>query len=118
MISRKHGEKTFGYKDISSKHMLSIYRSAVDRNLEFDVDAKFLWHLWLKQDGKCVYTNKPLSFKTVPRTASLDRINSKVGYVKNNVQWVDVKINRMKLDLSEQEFLELCSLVSSRKEIK
>lgn len=43
--------------------------------------------------------------------ASLDRIDSSQGYIKGNVQWVHKDINKMKFDLSQDRFLELCNII-------
>ena len=44
-------------------------------------------------------------------TASLDRIDSSKGYIKGNVQWVHKEFNKMKLDLLDKEFIDICKLV-------
>ena len=43
--------------------------------------------------------------------ASVDRIDSSKGYVIDNIQWVYRKINRMKNDVSDMDFVDLCTLV-------
>lgn len=45
-------------------------------------------------------------------TASLDRTNSYKGYLKNNVKWVHKTVNKMKQNLSEEEFIYFCKLVT------
>lgn len=50
------------------------------------------------------------------QTASLDRINSSIGYTIDNVQWVHKKINMMKMDLSQEEFINYCRLVVKNNE--
>lgn len=66
------------------------------------------------QDGRCAFTNLILGFAPKYRndlqlqTASLDRIDSSKGYVKNNVQWVHKTINIMKQAQSNEEFIKLC----------
>ena len=42
---------------------------------------------------------------TRDQTASLDRIDSKKGYVEGNVQWVHKRINEMKMDHSNKELI-------------
>lgn len=37
--------------------------------------------------------------------ASLDRIDSSIGYIQGNVRWLDKDVNKMKLDMSDDEFL-------------
>lgn len=44
--------------------------------------------------------------------ASIDRIDSNLGYVRNNIQWVLKDINKMKNDFDQSHFIELCSKVS------
>ena len=44
-------------------------------------------------------------------TASLDRIDSKLGYVEGNVQWVHKRLNMMKGTMSQDEFILMCKLV-------
>ena len=47
-------------------------------------------------------------------TASLDRIDSSLGYVKNNVQWVHKDINKMKQELNENYFKNLCKIIAKK----
>ena len=47
-------------------------------------------------------------------TASLDRIDSSKGYVKDNVQWVHKDINRMKWNFPQDKFVKLCSFVANK----
>jgi hypothetical protein len=49
-------------------------------------------------------------------TASLDRIDSKVGYTKNNVQWVHKDVNNAKQDFEEDYFFNMCREVVAHKE--
>ena len=41
---------------------------------------------------------------------SIDRINSDLGYTKDNIQLVSAMINRMKSDLTSKEFIDFCLL--------
>ena len=49
--------------------------------------------------------------KKILRTASIDRIDSKSGYIEGNIQWVHKFINSMKLDHTQEEFIKLCKAV-------
>lgn len=42
------------------------------------------------------------------QTASLDRIDSNIGYIKDNVQWVHKHVNQMKWNFDEDYFIDLC----------
>lgn len=87
------------------------------RGLEVNVTDEYLWELYIKQDKKCVYTGLTLClsndrvFKKINNTASVDRIDSNKGYIIGNVQWVHKKINNMKNNMSDKEFISWCRLV-------
>lgn len=106
-----------GIGEISQTFINRIIRNAKNRNLSFDISKEFLWELYLQQEGKCALSGLDISFAektTEPNEASLDRIDSDKGYVKDNVQWVHKDINKMKMELNESRFIELCKLVSSK----
>ena len=61
-----------------------------------------------KQNNKCIYTGQELNWKqNTINKASIDRIDSNKGYVKNNIQLVSHLINQAKSDLKHNEFLLL-----------
>jgi hypothetical protein len=95
--------------ELSRKHVANIRYHAKSRNLEFDLTDTQMWELYIKQNKKCAISGVDLIFDIkVPRntTASLDRINSDIGYIISNVQWVHKEINAMKSYHVEQYFLE------------
>ena len=54
-----------------------------------NLTADYLYDLFIKQNGRCVYTNEKMRIEPKSLlTLSLDRIIPKLGYVKGNVQWV------------------------------
>ena len=56
------------------------------RELEFSITKEYIWELFLKQERKCALSGLELIFSSSGRstngTASLDRINSSVGYIE------------------------------------
>lgn len=118
--SRKKGKKHHlwkGYEDIPSTTISSLKKGAMSRGLIWNITSKNMWDLYLKQNKRCRLTNLPIYFaktrkKYTQQTASLDRIDSSKGYTIDNVQWVHKNINKMKQNLSEQEFIEFCGYVS------
>lgn len=110
-----------GYKEITGSYFSTIKDNARKRNLEFKITIKYLWNLFLKQDRKCRFTDIELTFvkrwakgQNTAQTASLDRIDSSKGYIEGNVQWVHKEINRMKLDRTDEEFINWCCLVKDK----
>lgn len=102
-----------GYELLSHTFFRKLQRSALSRNYEFDLDMKFMWDLYIQQNKKCAIsgvdiTIYPDSNKERLQTASPDRIDSKLGYTKDNFQWVHKRINRLKNTLNEDELLFWC----------
>ena len=80
-----------------------------------DLDDDYLFDLFQKQKGLCVYTGIPLKIiKAHPASLSLDKIEPNKGYIKGNVQWVCWAVNRAKGDLTESEFLKMCKVITTR----
>ena len=77
-----------------------------------DFDSDYVWELYQNQDGKCALTGRPIKFvfekTTKNTTASLDRIDSKRDYTKDNVQLTHKIVNRCKLNCPEEVFFSIC----------
>lgn len=102
-----------GYCGVSGGRVSEIRFRAKKRNLEFDLDPKFLWELFMSQDKKCAITGTEIDLTT---DGSIDRIDNNRGYTKDNVWWVIKDINKLKLDFTLDRFIELCEMVVNNKE--
>lgn len=93
-----------------------VYASALKRGHECTVTLVYLEDLFIKQDKKCALSGIPLTFgrSSATTTASLDRIDSKVGYVEGNVQWLHKDINMMKQRIDNCLFVQYCKLVAQK----
>lgn len=116
--SHRKVSKTTKIGNIPSRIKCSIRYRSDEKGIPFDVDDEYLWNLYLQQDKKCALTGVNITFGEYARnkkdtTASLDRIDSSKGYTKDNVQWVHKHINKMKLDSTEDEFINWCRLVAN-----
>ncbi len=103
-----------GCGEISGSFFKSIEGSARTRGLSFDVTLEYLWGLYLQQNRKCALTGFPIHMRQRGKggTASLDRIDSDLPYLKGNVQWVHKAVNLMKGSLDQQSFVALCGAVT------
>ena len=122
-IQPKYGKKHWawkGHEKISGSIWLRIKSAAKKRNKEFSVSIEDCWKIYENQNKKCAISGVPIAFavnskdlKQGSNTASLDRIDSKKGYIKGNVQWVHVKINYMKQSMSEKDFIKWCKIIAT-----
>lgn len=109
-----------GYEEISKSYWSKLKRKASIRNINFNVEIKDAWELFLKQDKKCYLSNKILTFardydKYWLQNASLDRIDPNQDYNISNIQWCDKEINQIKNKYSNEEFIYWCHLLSGKK---
>jgi len=122
------GNKSANWKgcgDISSVYWWNVQKKAKQRNLIVELSIQDAWNLFLKQNKRCALTGVLLDMTSRAQLydhdniASLDRIDSLKGYTLNNVQWVHKKINLIKWNLSQDEFINWCNKVSNyqKKEI-
>lgn len=124
MYQYKDGSKNYqwkGFGKISAKRWHAYKNSAKIRNIEFLISIKEAWNQLEKQNFKCALTGVTIGFgkndKDVKNnTASLDRINSNVGYTLNNIQWVHKVVNiNLKKNLDEDELKKWCKLITQNK---
>ena len=81
------------------------YRKTYQRNKDCGITLEEIYDLWNKQKGKCAITGIEMTHdKKHPNTASLDRIDSNLGYIKENCQFVCFSINMAKHKFSAKEF--------------
>ncbi len=80
-------------------------------NLPCSITREELMEKWAHQEGKCYYSGLEMTLVPGRYTVSLDRIIPELGYTKDNtVLCLDI-INRMKLDSTVEEFINLCDSV-------
>lgn len=118
-------EKNYCYSGINEmtgtyfnqiKH--SLRRTKKRISLEFSITKDYIYNLFISQNKRCILSGLNISFSkpyNKNQTASLDRIDSFKGYIEGNVQWIHKDINRMRMSLNIEEFINLCNLVSNFK---
>jgi hypothetical protein len=116
-----------GYEEIPGRFWGNIVSSAQRRGHEFLIDKEYAWKLFILQNRLCAISGIPIVFgskqkfigrkkppktNSIVTTASIDRIDSKIGYVVGNIQWVHKDINIMKHDYDQDYFIGLCIKIS------
>ena len=94
--------------DLALTQYTRLKKSAKRRNYEFSVSIEYLWNLYISQGKRCSITGD-----LIPniREASLDRIDSNLGYIEGNVQWVTYRANISKHTMTMNELYEFCKKV-------
>ena len=110
-----------GYESISGTYWRQVKSNAKARALDFTITIEEAWNLFVEQEGKCALSGEllvmdPLHWQNTrlrssKQTASLDRIDSSLGYVSGNVRWISKTINKMRLNMTDEEFVEECRKV-------
>lgn len=115
------GRKSAEFRKASVENTLKqlavqVKSRAKRKDITCDIDAEFLLTLLERQEGKCAGTGRELlpSMYTAEKhrsdkdTVSVDRIDSNLGYTRDNIQLVGFHYNTAKNSFSDEEFINLC----------
>lgn len=103
---------------------VNIEYRAKAKNWDFDLDYKFLMELFDKQKGLCFYTKFPMKNMIDKNksfdTPSIDRIDSKKGYTKDNVVFCLNSINMFKAEHNIDDIYNVFKyiLINERNKVK
>lgn len=100
-----------------------ILLRAEKKNYTSDITVEYLKELWERQNATCPLSgwilNLPHSSETWSennpfsiRSASLDRIDNNIGYMKGNVRFIAVIANYARNTFSDEEVIEFCNSVT------
>ncbi len=120
----KHSSQFLGMQDISGSYWSRVKNGASNRKISFNITIEQAWNLFIKQNKKCALSGVDLTLEpdwkkynknSKLQTASLDRINSKRGYIKGNVRWVHKDVNYLRHkymnDFTDIELINWCRLI-------
>lgn len=106
---------------VKQAYWSQVKRGAKKRGFQFVVTREEAKELLIKQGFKCALSGLEISFAERvadhwhgKSTASLDRIDSFLGYTLSNIQWLHKDVNKMKSNLSSDRFSELCRLIAMK----
>lgn len=93
-----------------------------DASQEILVDADYCFSVGEKQGWRCALTGDLLEFERGgtywggkwcnPKSCTIDRIDSNLGYVEGNIQLVTWEVNCIKQHFENNEFVKLCTKVA------
>ncbi len=89
------------------KWIVSTKKSVCKKNgMDFDIDVQYLKNQYDEQCGLCFYSKTKLEFGISSlRSASLERLDSSKGYIKNNVVIASKAMNWAKNKFPEHDFI-------------
>lgn len=85
------------------------------KGFEVNITAEDAWNVINVQGWKCALTGAAFvpAGAANPNQASLDRIDSKQGYVHGNIRYVTYRVNMFKKDWPDDIFFALCKQVAN-----
>lgn len=108
-----------GHEDLSGDYWSKLRRGAKIRSIAFEITIEQAWAKFETQSKRCALTNWEINLSSSyikgGQTASLDRIDSKKGYVADNIQWVHKDVNRMKQNYSESYLISICEAITKNR---
>lgn len=102
------------YQDIEVAWFNTKVRRAKQRGYEFTITIEDIWDIYIAQERTCALTGVPIDFKG---TASLDRIDNAIGYIRENIQIVHKDVNYMKYTYGQDYFIKMCNLVARKHKV-
>jgi hypothetical protein len=91
-----------------------------NRNKDYNITLDDLLIQWNKQKGVCPYTGikliPPRKAKECPiyYKASLDRIDSNIGYNVGNIQFISASANYAKHNMNHEEMIDFCKIITNQ----
>lgn len=116
----RHSSELYSDEYSTFRHMyLRAKHDSNKKYREFNISLDDIKNIWEKQKGICNLSGVEVKFGETNAskqhggsTASLDRIDSTIGYLPDNIQIVHKEINDLKSNLSEDVFINWCRLVA------
>ena len=90
--------------------------AAVKDGKTYSITLLYAWEVINKQGWKCALSGVPFvaAGRYSPNQPSMDRIDSNKGYEPGNIQFVTLRINYSKKNMSDAEFIQMCQQVASK----
>jgi len=107
-----------GHGPISGSFWRTIQKNAMRRGIRFEITIQEALNLFYLQNRQCALSGVDLHFSPNARsrvrwqTASLDRIDSNLGYCWGNIQWIHKDLQQMKMEWTQTEFITWCQRIA------
>lgn len=110
--ARNHPDKLKKYRSelnyCLSKLVSRAKIASKHSGLVIDINYDYLMTMWEQQQGNCNLTGMSMTHQHNDlRSVSIDRIDSKVGYLKHNIQLVCKWVNLGKNNATNEQMIEI-----------
>jgi hypothetical protein len=96
------------------REVIDSIRNKDNTRFEYSLTKEIIKNIIKLQDNKCIYTNVNFVWKYGDKNmASIDRIDSSKGYVKDNIQLVLKSVNIAKSNMTEDQFYKFRKLLAN-----
>ena len=104
------------HRGVNITWLKKFEKNANLRGLSWDINADDVADLYEEQNGLCALTGWSIGWAEIGQihTASIDRIDSEFGYIRENIQIVHKVVNMMKQQYSQEQFIEVCIAVAAK----
>jgi hypothetical protein len=103
----------------SVRSYIAYLKSKAIKRKNSCISVDELEDIWNKQNGKCALTGWDMTMilgkGNIATNASIDRINSNLGYIENNVQFVCRSVNVFKSNATEELLYKMCEAIIENK---
>lgn len=112
--------KKFGETNVTrliAERTTSVKYNAGKREIDYNFEKEDLLEIYNKQNGLCFYTGLKMDIDNKDNyyVLSVDRLNSNIGYFKENMVLCCWMVNTMKMHFEIKEFLKMCNLITNKK---
>lgn len=101
-----------GCGNVPGKVISRLRNGAIQRGLCFEITIEDISEQYQRHGKKCALSGLPLLWGV---DASVDRIDSSIGYTKDNIQIVHKTINMMKRDIVQEDFIMFCKKIAEER---
>jgi hypothetical protein len=112
--TKKRGARNTGiHRGVSVSYFENRKKDAKSRGYAFEITIDDVADLLEEQMHLCALTGLPVLLDKCSPSGSIDRIENKVGYTKDNIQITTKEINMLRGSFTMEKFVELCELVTA-----
>lgn len=114
----KANYQQYGKLDTLERTFDRYQKSSKRRGLEFLITREDFFSLWEKQKGVCAYSGVVMTTDlNCPKKVTIDRVDSSLGYLHDNIVLCARVPNMMKNSLSLQDFREWVKALATHLEV-